>query len=202
MLPLKFGQNGQIIIRLDYVLDIISTLKLNRIIERDLNRSLDLNLPNSTEIVKAIDDGHLQTAMKLIEDILENKLSEHQRRQAKLIEKALDMGQATKFIHWQQAKNQLAALIFEYAYRGSQLQGEIDPRPWWYRWQWWSKPTNFNTQQQAYLELYWFYQIIQARENKNLKAWEGIRLVRERESRKLYPDQKKATKIRRKPKKK
>jgi len=40
--------------------------------------------------------------------------------------------------------------------------------------------SNYAADRQAILEVYWWLQIVEAREKGQLPAWEGIRIVRER----------------------
>ncbi len=122
-----------------------------------------LNFPDSSAISSAIQFENFTEAYRLIQKTLSNNLSEAHQKQVTLLVEALKAAQTKTFFEWQSAHHKLAMLIAEYVYQGSETMENPDPKT-----------------QQAALELYWYYRVIQAREAGELPAWEGIRLVRER----------------------
>ncbi len=77
-------------------------------------------------------------------------------------------------------QRQYTARLLEYTWVG---YGELEQmeRPWWQRWLPHPAKGRYAEDRQAILGVYWWLQIVDAREKGQLPAWEGIRIVRERQ---------------------
>ncbi|MBS1791509.1 MAG: NACHT domain-containing protein [Acidobacteria bacterium] len=80
----------------------------------------------------------------------------------------------------QQARRQYAARLLEYAYGGFSEMSSADIRPWWQQWLRPRRQSNDEEDRKIVLNAYWWLQIVNARAEGKLPAWEGIRIVRER----------------------
>ena len=77
-----------------------------------------------------------------------------------------------------QAWRKYTATIAEYIWIGyNEMEQEC---PWWQLWLYRQK-SDYSKEKQVILDFYWSLQIVMAREQGQLPAWEGIRIVRERE---------------------
>jgi len=94
----------------------------------------------------------------------------------------LDSATAIKPLKARQAWKKYTAKLAE-CY--NELEKQKNNRPWWQRWLSRRRidynKNKQNEDKQAILNLYWWLKFIMAREEGKLPAWEGIRIVRERE---------------------
>lgn len=154
-----------------------------------------------------IKSHNFSEAIELLQKTLETPLPEAHKRQVVVLYDAVRAAQAETFSEWRYRYCQLALRISKYAFTciGSQpiksrfwqrwwtifvlmiyvFFGDQSNKPrWWKRWlqQWTtSELTILSENEKGYiLQYYWFFRILQAREEGKLPAWEGIRLVRER----------------------
>ncbi|RKZ73917.1 MAG: hypothetical protein DRR19_30565, partial [Candidatus Parabeggiatoa sp. nov. 1] len=79
-----------------------------------------------------------------------------------------------------QAWRQYIAIVAESIWIGYDKLEKLE-RPGWKRWLFRRSQSDYCKDKQAILNLYWWLQIVMAREDGKLPAWEGIRIVRERE---------------------
>jgi hypothetical protein len=57
---------------------------------------------------------------------------------------------------------------------------EEEPREWWQRWRLRRPKVDYTSEKEAVLVAYIWLEIVMQREQEDLPAWEGIRIVRER----------------------
>ena len=86
----------------------------------------------------------------------------------------------TPYLAWRQ----YAALLLLYAWVGyALLEQESAPRQRWQRWLQGQKKADYTAEKDAVLTVYIWLEIVMQREAGTLAAWEGIRIVRERQAR-------------------
>ena len=105
-----------------------------------------------------------------------------QQRVGTLLYKLLTCATATTALEARQAWRHYLVSLTEYAVLGyDKLENKTDNRPWWKRWFSRLRQSDFAEDKQDILNLQEWLKIVMAREAGKLPAWEGIRIVRERE---------------------
>ncbi len=165
---------------LDRDLDLARNLDLARDRDRDLalalalDRALALDLDRARKgagkeefekIVKALEGYDWDEAERLTR-ILQTASDVFIVRRATLLIDLITVAKAAKanrFFEWRRAYRQYAAHLAEYAYIGY--------KEW--------NTQKYAEEMQIMVDLYWWAQIVMAREEGKLPAWEGIRIVAE-----------------------
>jgi len=135
----------------------------------------------SDDIYRAIKEGNLQAAKQLAQAI-QTESNPEQQRLGTWLYFLLECATATTPLKARQAWRKYSAKIAEYAWISyNELEKPKNNRPWRQRWLSRRSRIDYNEDKQDILNLYWWLQIVMAREEGKLSAWEGIRIVRERE---------------------
>jgi energy-coupling factor transporter ATP-binding protein EcfA2 len=175
------------------VFNIARVLGIAHVLDLDLARVLDLarnsyiafNLDRvvlhlNIDIYRAIKEGNLQAA-KQFAQAMQTESNPEQQRLGTWLYLLLDSATATTPLKARQAWRKYSAKIAEYAWIGyNELEKQKDNRPSWQRWLS-RRRFDYNEEKPDILNLYWWLQLVMAREEGKLPAWEGIRIVRERE---------------------
>jgi energy-coupling factor transporter ATP-binding protein EcfA2 len=134
----------------------------------------------SNDIYRAIKEGNLQAAKQFAQAI-QTESNPAQQRLGTLLYILLDCATAITPLKARQALRKYLTKLAEYTWIGyNELEKQKDNRSWWQRW-FSRRQIDYNEDRQALLNLYWWLQLVIAREEGQLPAWEGIRIVRERE---------------------
>ncbi len=143
---------------------------------RDLARSRTRDLASAySSIVDAIDQKDFQKAGELIGELQDGAASPFIRLLNDLIE--ISIAETTHSMR--SAQKRYSARLLESAYEGfGSLNAES--LPWPRRIFRFRKARDYDEEKKIVLETYWHLQIVTAREEGRLRAWEGIRIVRER----------------------
>jgi energy-coupling factor transporter ATP-binding protein EcfA2 len=161
---------------LDHALvrDLARDLASDRALALDLDRASNL-----TNIYQAIENKNFQEAKQLAQAM---KSETHfKQRLGTLLYELLTCATATTSLEARQTWRQYLVSLTEYTLIGyDELEKEKDYRPWWKRWLSRRRKIDFiSKDKQTIQNLHWWLQIIIAREQGELPAWEGIRIVRE-----------------------
>jgi energy-coupling factor transporter ATP-binding protein EcfA2 len=142
---------------------------------RDLARSRARDLAIAySPIVEAIDRRDFQQAGELIDELRDCAPSALTR----LLTDLIDISIAETTLSMRTAQKQYAARLLEIAYAGfGLLAGEA--QSWPRRIFRFRKAHDYEKEKKIALETYWHLQIVAARGEGKLGAWEGIRIVRE-----------------------
>lgn len=157
---------------------------LARALALDLTRALALDLTrayyhNLTSIVDAIKHYDFLEAQRLTQR-LQSDSNVALARDAGLVSDLLAVAAAETPVAGQRAWRRYTTRTLEYVYIGYRELQDDDSRSWLRRWlRARSEVDDIKSEQQAVLEFYWWLQIVMAREEGKLPAWEGIRIVRE-----------------------
>ncbi|MDM8557693.1 NACHT domain-containing protein [Candidatus Parabeggiatoa sp. HSG14] len=162
---------------LDFTFVLASTLDLdhNHVIDRAFVRAYTFALDRA-DLVKAIEDKDFDTATQLAQAMQDKP---HQQRLGTLLYEILSCVTATTDLKARQAWRQYMARIAEYSWIGYNELEQLEKPFWWKRWLF-RRKVDYTEDKEAVLNLYWWLQVVMAREKGELPAWEGIRIVRER----------------------
>jgi energy-coupling factor transporter ATP-binding protein EcfA2 len=144
----------------------------------DLDLIVDLDLDLDQDIDKAIKRSDFTKARHLIESLLSEDLPDRVRRRMIFVLDVVNMAAAGTFIEWRRAVRDFLLRILEITYKDMLQQGKIERR---LRRRLLGQSSDKKTEQEKkdLLNTYWFYRVVQMREEGKLPAWEGIVLVRE-----------------------
>jgi len=159
-------------------------LELNNTIVLSSSRAFDLAAIIDQELYTLLwNTRQFDAALRKIQQLQNDSPSIIQQRRLTVLIDLIHCQTATTTLEIRQAIRKYAIHLLEYARRGlNELEKEGIVIPLW--WQFWKRPspkvakTDYLEKEQKILELYWQLKIIEAREDGELPAWEGIRLVR------------------------
>ena len=152
---------------------------LSRTLDHDRDLALNSSLTNIDQAIKA---HHFQKAKRLAQILQQNETNLTQQRIGTLLYKLLTCATATTALEARQAWRQYFVSLTEYILVGyDEFEKEKDNRPWWKRGLSRRRQIDFSEEKQAILNLQEWLKIVMAREEGTLTAYEGIRIVRERE---------------------
>lgn len=156
------------------------TLDLARDLARAHDRAHNLTIFGIIDsIVTTISSGNLPEAARLSQ-YLQNDPNGYISRLGSLLNGILTAVSADTPLTMRQAQRRYTLRLLEFAYIGFEELNRMDVPPWWQRLlRRRREDKSIAEAQQDTLDLYWWLQIVLAREEGKLPAWEGIRIVRE-----------------------
>ncbi len=174
---------------LAFVLTIARDRALNRALNRTLNRvlarALALALASALDLaLESIYDAMKKQDFQAAKQLAQGMQAESNvvlQRSGTLLHELLVCATATTSAKMEarQAWRQYIARIAEYIWIGYNEQEKLESP--WERYLFRRRKSDYSEDKQAILNLYWWLQIVIARKEGKLPAWEGIRIVRERE---------------------
>jgi hypothetical protein len=126
-------------------------------------------------VYSSIEKRNFQEAYQQLQTV--SPASDYQQRKLNLLKALLKILMATTVPQQLSAWRQYAAYLVEYVVMGYEML-EKEERTWWQRLR---SKTSYQWEKHELAKLYTWLQIVIAREAGQLPAWEGIRVVRERE---------------------
>jgi len=190
----KFALARPFVIFLAFVLDLARALDLAlaRTIDLDLARTIDLvrTLKLALDLARTLarDDNVLQNFLKkqdysAAQQYLQQLQPTHniEQRKKNLLTELLAILTTDNKIEQGQALRRYVAYLAEYAVIGYEILGK-EEHTGWQRLLFWRKVRNYYAREKETMaELHAWAKIVEARQKGELPAWEGIRIVRERD---------------------
>jgi hypothetical protein len=159
---------------LSHALKLAAVVFLNTNLIRDRARACALDLAfEMDEVHRALEGGQFSKAQELLSPFLNDlELELVGRARVRMLYHLLEIAQAETALQLRRRWRSYSLQLSEYAYEGyEQLLKQAKPKP---------DSAKLKEAQEGSLNLYWWFQIIQARNEGKLPAWEGLRIVRER----------------------
>jgi hypothetical protein len=154
---------------------------LIRDLDRDRARDRARDLAFPSDVSQAIDNQDYNQAQSLLNEIRAEETNHYARRRAALLLTLLEVLRATSGAAQRWAWRRYTALVLLYAWIGYEMaEKEKEPRQWWQRWRARRPKVDYTSEKEAVLVAYIWLAIVMWREQGDLPAWEGIRIVRER----------------------
>jgi len=169
------------------------------LLDLDLARTIDLDLARTIDLVRTLklaldlartlarDDNVLQNFLKkqdysAAQQYLQQLQPTHniEQRKKNLLTELLAILTTDNKIKQQQAWRRYIAYLVEYAVIGYEML-EKEEHTGWQRLLFWRKVRSYAREKEIMAELYAWTKIVEARQKGELPAWEGIRIVRERD---------------------
>jgi energy-coupling factor transporter ATP-binding protein EcfA2 len=133
-----------------------------------------------TELGNAIEQKNFETAKRLAK-AMQDGSDLRQQRLGNVLYELLKCITVPTFLEQRQASRKYTTEIAECIWLGYNELERLKRPPWWKFWLSHHCKSDYSKDKQAILNLYWWVQIVMAREKEELSAWEGIRIVREKE---------------------
>lgn len=162
----------------------VRALDLARAFSRTLDYDIGLGRTRALNLARASDLEILRNELASTQLIIESLIrspNTFTKRRALLINDLLLSVTALTYSAWRQARRRYTAHMVEFAYRGSVEAANTNTFSRWRRRLRVFRRADADVEesQQAILNIHWWLQIVMAREEGKLSAWEGIRVVRE-----------------------
>jgi hypothetical protein len=174
---------------LSLALDFSSSLARDIALARNLAGNLDFVLARTDYPTRSLNDDVLQdfleeqdflAAQRHLQEL--QSTNDFEQSEKNLLTELLVILTTDDSMEQRQAWQRYLAYLAEYAvFRSEMIEKEQDKRTWWQRLLSWQKVEGYVKQREKYTELYAWTKIVEARQKGELPAWEGIRIVRERD---------------------
>jgi hypothetical protein len=141
----------------------------------DLARNL---VPNDETLQNFLKNQDFPAALNYLRELQLTNIVEQRRRN--LLIELLSILTTDNFIEQRQAWRRYIHYLIEYAMIGYEML-EKEKRSVWQRLLFWREVRNYAKEKETMAKLYAWTKVVEARQKGELPAWEGIRIVRERD---------------------